>query len=294
MKPTLKKILVPTDFSRCADAAFRQGHMLARHFGADLIYLHVDDRVDSGDLRPLAPPSTDFESDCRGLKVQAHVVRIEHPDPVKAILEVARSEQVDLIVIGAHGDRGARLLLNQGVERSFLGRTSEQVVRHAPCSVLKVGIGGEGAAGKVDNILLALEEDDPTEEAFEWTAELAKACGSRIEVLQVLKLGSPSSFKTLGADVSLETVRKKLLSRTGLPEHFVGTTLARGNPARVIRSTVRSRSCDLIIQESHSRFETALLGETAAEVARTVQAAVLTLRSATGQRMDLTNAAMRQ
>jgi nucleotide-binding universal stress UspA family protein len=48
----------------------------------------------------------------------------------EAIVEVARNEQVDLVVVGSHG-RGA-------VGRFLVGSVSEHVVRHAPCPVLVV------------------------------------------------------------------------------------------------------------------------------------------------------------
>ena len=50
--------------------------------------------------------------------------------PGEAIVDVARSEQVDMVVVGSHG-RGV-------VGRFFVGSVSEYVVRHAPCPVLVV------------------------------------------------------------------------------------------------------------------------------------------------------------
>jgi nucleotide-binding universal stress UspA family protein len=51
-------------------------------------------------------------------------------DPGESIVEAARSEQVDLVVVGSHG-RGS-------VGRFFIGSVSEYVVRHAYCPVLVV------------------------------------------------------------------------------------------------------------------------------------------------------------
>ena len=48
--------------------------------------------------------------------------------PYQAIVEVARTMAVDLIVITTHG--------YPGLKRAFLGSTAERVVRHAPCGVL--------------------------------------------------------------------------------------------------------------------------------------------------------------
>ena len=51
-------------------------------------------------------------------------------DPVFQIVEYARLESIDLIVMGTHG--------RSGVAHLFLGSVAERVVRTAPCPVLTV------------------------------------------------------------------------------------------------------------------------------------------------------------
>ena len=57
-------------------------------------------------------------------------------DPGEAIIEAARSERADLIVVGSHG--------RSGVGRFLIGSVSDHVVRHAPCPVLVVRQGVDG------------------------------------------------------------------------------------------------------------------------------------------------------
>ena len=54
-------------------------------------------------------------------------VRISSGNPYKAILEVAKEEGADLIVLASH---------RPGLQDYFLGSTAAKVVRHAECSVL--------------------------------------------------------------------------------------------------------------------------------------------------------------
>ena len=61
----------------------------------------------------------------RGLRV---TVSVRRHKPVEAILEQAREDDTDLIVVGSHG-MGA-------VERFLIGSVSERVARYAHCSVL--------------------------------------------------------------------------------------------------------------------------------------------------------------
>ena len=49
-------------------------------------------------------------------------------EPAAAIVEFARSENVDLIVMGTHG--------RTGFSRLLMGSVAEAVVRKAPCPVL--------------------------------------------------------------------------------------------------------------------------------------------------------------
>jgi nucleotide-binding universal stress UspA family protein len=51
-------------------------------------------------------------------------------DPAEAIIRLAQTEDVDMIVMGTHGRRGLTRLL--------MGSVAEAVVRAAPCPVLTV------------------------------------------------------------------------------------------------------------------------------------------------------------
>jgi nucleotide-binding universal stress UspA family protein len=57
-------------------------------------------------------------------------VKVTVGKPAEEILQVARDEAVDLIVMGTHGRTGLRHVL--------LGSIAETVVRTAPCPVLTV------------------------------------------------------------------------------------------------------------------------------------------------------------
>ncbi|HEU4754355.1 MAG TPA: universal stress protein [Armatimonadota bacterium] len=62
-----------------------------------------------------------------GRNVKAEILR---GDPTSALLGAAEKECADLVIVGSHGEGG--------VDRFLLGSVSEQVARHAQCSVLVV------------------------------------------------------------------------------------------------------------------------------------------------------------
>ena len=62
-----------------------------------------------------------------GLTTEARVLV---GDPREAILETAREEKADLIVVGSHG--------RSGISKLLMGSVASHVVTHATCSVLVV------------------------------------------------------------------------------------------------------------------------------------------------------------
>ena len=69
------------------------------------------------------------ESELRdaGLATEALVMM---GDPREAIVQMAKDEGVDLVVVGSHG--------RSGVSKLLMGSVASHVVTHAPCSVLVV------------------------------------------------------------------------------------------------------------------------------------------------------------
>ncbi|MBS0183977.1 MAG: universal stress protein [Nitrospira sp.] len=146
-----KAILVPVDFSPCSDEAFRVACQVARLCGATLLVLHV---VDTSALAAfnrlglLAVPS-DATPQRRRLRhharlkvrqllesktaVDVKITRlIVEGTPFTEVAKVARTGNIDLVVMGSYGGRSG------SVDKIFFGSTAEKVVRTAGCPVLTV------------------------------------------------------------------------------------------------------------------------------------------------------------
>jgi nucleotide-binding universal stress UspA family protein len=143
----VKKILCPTDFSEPSYKALKTADELAAHFSAQLVLLHVippvpgqhpypDPPVANSTDEPLYQQKLALEAEgllealvrervCKEVRAAALVVTGE---PADEILQVAREQEVDLIVIATHGRSGWRRLV--------FGSVAEQVVRLAPCPTL--------------------------------------------------------------------------------------------------------------------------------------------------------------
>ncbi len=141
----IRRILFPTDFSEYAEHAWAYALTFAKEFTAEVHLLHV-----------LPPPprltetyAVNFDPDAlleaQRAEATAHLER--QVDGAKAaglaaqaairvgvdyheILEHARAQAVDLIVMGTHG--------RTGLAHVLLGSVAEKVVRRAPCPVLTI------------------------------------------------------------------------------------------------------------------------------------------------------------
>jgi nucleotide-binding universal stress UspA family protein len=143
---TLKHILVATDFSEAADAAFAYGRELARTFGATLDVLHVVENIYArlavdGFVASEANLQRDLEEHARNrlneilcdedrALLHAKPVILVSEAPAIAIATYARENRVDLIIMGTHG--------RSGVAHFLMGSVAERVVRIASCPVLTV------------------------------------------------------------------------------------------------------------------------------------------------------------
>ncbi len=131
-----KKILFPTDFSTCSDAGLAHATALARDTGATLLIAHVAEppaAYGGGEMYYGVP-----EPDTRALAKMLEAVvptdskvpyehRLLTGDPAHEIVELAKDQRVDMIVIGTHGRTGLRRLL--------MGSVAEAIVRRATCPV---------------------------------------------------------------------------------------------------------------------------------------------------------------
>jgi nucleotide-binding universal stress UspA family protein len=148
----IKAILIPTDFSECAEAAFQMAKNMALRFRAKIIVLHVVNQrlVEqlSSHLR-VTPESLWPEFRERAQQQLGEFLKRVNPGkfeveslvtvglPFQEIAVMARDLVVDLMVMGGYG-RGGR----GPIETLFFGSTAEKVVRLLPCPVLCVPLTG--------------------------------------------------------------------------------------------------------------------------------------------------------
>ena len=139
--PTLRRVLVPVDFSTSTPAALTHAKELAAAYGASLDVLHVVSEIALPGVYGLgtvdvASPEvqarvrealTAAVEEAPGARVEAGT-HVFVGFPARDIADFAALQQSDLIVMSTHG--------RTGLKRLLLGSVAENVVRLAPCPVL--------------------------------------------------------------------------------------------------------------------------------------------------------------
>ena len=141
-----KRILVPTDGSEITAKAVQTAIALAKLTGAELLAIGVKEPFPYSTISEMQPvPPQEFydaqeriaskhvkavvdAAKSQGLTSKGHTVEALHP--WEAILDHAKGNQVDLIVMASHGRRGVTALL--------LGSETQKVLTHGDLPVLVV------------------------------------------------------------------------------------------------------------------------------------------------------------
>ncbi len=141
----IKTILVPVDFSNCSREGLRYAVAFAHEFGTKIILLHATylgyiysaegaALYDIPGLQKAARKTAERKMRELVRSVNFGTVKFETAftdgSPVIDICAFAKDHDVDLIITSTHGFTGFTHIL--------IGSIAEQVVRHAPCSVLVV------------------------------------------------------------------------------------------------------------------------------------------------------------
>ncbi|MBI3622243.1 MAG: universal stress protein [Nitrospirae bacterium] len=142
---SIKRIVVPVDFTDFSRRAAEYAVMLARQFRAKVVLVHVIEPftydinesmwvVDHyAALKAIGERLLDQQRKAltrKGMAVQTSLLR---GAPAFEIIDEARRRRADLIVMGTHG--------RTGLQHLVLGSVAERVVRLAACPVLTVGSG---------------------------------------------------------------------------------------------------------------------------------------------------------
>jgi nucleotide-binding universal stress UspA family protein len=138
-----KHILIPTDGSELSEKAVKHGIAIAKETKAEITGIMVSMPfyvfASDPDVLPqelYEKSTTSFANKClnelkntaEGVGVPCNIIHVEHTQPYQGILDAAKQEGCDLIVMASHGRRGISAIV--------LGSETVKVLTHSSIPVL--------------------------------------------------------------------------------------------------------------------------------------------------------------
>ena len=288
----IERILCPVDFSDVSAEAYRYAQSIACHYSAKLVLLHVvelwqhpscyyqteleyyeqfrETLVNNAQdqLRQFADISAGIQPECV----------VEESMAADAILCLARTRAVSLIVMGTHGRRG--------FDHLMLGSVTERVLRHAPCPVLAVPAkrsdqnGKSSAVGSVDfrRILCCVDFSEHSQRALQHSVSVAKAYSAQLTILHVLENMADSAEVVKETDAAMDRL-EKWVPPSALDPARVHLEVRLGKAYREILDLATEAQSDLIVTGVRGRnsLDLAVFGSTTYRVIQLHPGPVLTV-----------------
>jgi len=297
--PPFSRLLVPYDGSDPSRAALRLAIVLGRQGATLNVVTVVDERTivaeSTSSLAGFDPEPLMEALDAQGQSVldeaaaQCRAAGIEptlttvHEAPVVGIVETAEAGPCDLIIMGTHA--------RTGVARTFLGSTTEGVLRSSAIPVLTVRSAGHVYNAPFATAFVAVDESEPAGKALAVAARLARQSGTRIvacyaiDTARVIVQTASLEDGLEPVDFSTELRREgrsmvhAALARTGLPEN-TPVVIVDGEPADAIVTGAEKNGATAIVTGTHGRrgLHRLVLGSVAESIVRSSPLPVLVVR----------------
>ncbi len=193
----LKKILVPTDFSKGAEVAYPVAQNIANTFGGKIDFIHVIPmfKYFNESIKRLGVP-LDMNKDVypriideseakikkgmdqylKEINKGDHVVKIDRR-PSEAIVEYAADNGYDLIIMGARGKDESKLIR---------GGTTERVIRKSKVPVFSVD--SRFDKENIKNVVLTTDTSELSLSAFPLAVSIADTFGADLTLFNVIEL----------------------------------------------------------------------------------------------------------
>ena len=291
----IKKILLPTDLSVCAEHGMRQAVLWCERYGAELHVFHV--------VADTEPGSVKDKKERAGVALKDHLERYE-PMSFKTRLEIrfggpaasqisqyVSEESIDLVIMGTHG--------RTGLSGLFMGSVAENVLRDAPCPVLVVPM-HERETGEAppSRILVPVDFSDWSHNAVRYAKAIAAMHGAKILLLHVIEdVVLPDFYLAAGTALFLQEpeIRRKSEERlktmfrdAGEPDVPMEAYVINGRAALDIAGFAEENDIDFIVLPTSglSGINRLLIGSVAEKVVRRAVCPVLTLKPFGHQLID--------
>ena len=193
----MKKILVPTDFSKHAEYALKVAAQIAKKNNGEIFILHMLELPHEGNdamaqgrdipeimyFKKRAEEKLDDLCNAEYLKDidVSEIIKIE--GTFEGIMDISQKNNIDLIVMGSHGANGFKEMI--------IGSNTEKVVRtsNVPVLVIKKEMG----EFDVNKFVFASDFSDEVKGTFAKAVEFSNKFGAH---LHLVSINTPNNFKS--------------------------------------------------------------------------------------------------
>jgi nucleotide-binding universal stress UspA family protein/nitroimidazol reductase NimA-like FMN-containing flavoprotein (pyridoxamine 5'-phosphate oxidase superfamily) len=186
----VRRLLFATDLSPSSRIAGKVARDYALDFGAVLHVLHVS----RGPVRGAEPSLEELVRELDAASMP-HVQVSRSGTPAAEIVRYAGEQDIDLIIVGGHGQTGPT--------RALLGSVAERVSRTAPCPVLVVPRSGVARVSVPSGTTHCIVCNTPSEDL------VCEPCRTRIRLLEGAAV-EPSTFPPLAGSLDREGIESVL------------------------------------------------------------------------------------
>ncbi len=282
-----KKILFATTASPTCDNAARVAFDLALKWDARLYVFHVFGvptrgfspfvtDVRTGEQEQVDPDYYEWvKEEMRNTYAELlqdgddTVVAAAVGTPHREILRLARKENVDLIIMGAHTreeeDVGAARF------RHVVGSTMQRVAKAARCPVVIISRPCTTCWKLFSSIVIGTDFSKPADYAFFWAYKLAREVDARLHIFHAVDIsGVPAGQEEIEKRLATarDTIEKRYVAKMGDFDNY-DVEIWEGTPYVEILKFSRKKQGDLIVLAHHTREidpEKAFLGSTVEQV----------------------------
>jgi nucleotide-binding universal stress UspA family protein len=219
----------------------------------------------------------DAAAECRAANVTA-TKELVHEMPVAGILAAIKEHAADLVIMGTHA--------RKGVARTFLGSTTEGVLRSSRIPVLTVRTVDRVAPQPFATALIAIDDSETADAAVALAAMLARTAGTRIvaahavdtETLYENSLAYGFDPTQVAGEMRADgtAIVQRSLQRASLAAD-TPVAIVEGHPAAALIKEADARHATVIVTGSHGRrgLRRFFLGSVAENIVRNSDIPVL-------------------
>lgn len=246
----MKRILIPTDFTKYADEAIEVGAQIAKKHGYEIVLIHMLELP--GQMNDAIKGETSIpevmlfkrkaEEMLRSIKNRPYLAGINITEVVRldgaynGINNYIKQNSIDLIVMGSHG--------TSGIDEIFIGSNTEKVVRLSEIPVLVIKSKNENF--NIANIVFASDFSKEIKKPFAKVLEFAKLFESKLSLVMIC---TPNSFKST---MSARNIITEFVADFDMPE-YTFETYNESNIEKGIINYSNEKEADLIAFCTHGR-----------------------------------------